>query len=345
MTVVANLFHKHDKDMEKLVIGIDFSKETMNYCCLQGSAVEVRCEGVVENSKAGCREMVRQLRSLLKGLRVTDFLFCGEQTGVYSLEVASYLVSRHYMVWLESPLQIKLSSGIRRQKTDPSDARMIAEYAFRHQDKAKAFKPSSKALAELKVWMKTHEALTKIKVSLQNQINSLPMASKQLKNVLKATTDNLKEVDKKIKETLAQDEDMAENASLAMSVPGISYISAAAIILDTQNFTRFVNPRKYASHTGCVPYKHESGTSVRRRPRVSKASNRNINTLLTQGAVSLMTHNLKTKEYVKKKRMEGKHTGCIINNIRNKMIHRVFAVIRHHRPFDPTFEYGKQMAS
>ncbi len=331
--------------MEKLVIGIDFSKETMNYCCLQGSAVDVRCEGVVENSTAGCREMVRHLRSLVKGLRVTDFLFCGEQTGVYSLVVSSYLASRHYMVWLESPLQIKLSSGIRREKTDPTDARMIAEYAFRHQDKAKAFKPSSKALAELKVWMKAHEALTKMKVALQNQISSLPMAAKPLKSVLKETVDSLKEVDRKIKDILSQDEEIAQNAALAMSVPGISYVSAAAIILDTQNFTRFVSARKYASHAGCVPYRHESGTSVRRRPKVSKASNRNINTLLTQGAVSLMTHNMKTKEYVRKKRMEGKHTGCIINNIRNKMLHRVFAVIRHQTPYNPDFEYAKQMAS
>lgn len=44
---------------------------------------------------------------------------------------------KEIFVWLENPLQIKLSSGIQRSKTDRLDARMIAEYACRHRDKAK----------------------------------------------------------------------------------------------------------------------------------------------------------------------------------------------------------------
>ena len=326
--------------MEKLVIGIDFSKETMNYCCLQGSVTHVVLEGVVENSKEGCKEMVRNLRSLKSGVKVRDFLFCGENTGYYSIAVSDYLTSKGYTIWLENPLQIKLSCGIRRGKTDAADARMIAEYAFRHQDKAVAYNPCSESMQKLKSWLKTHDKLTEMKTSLQNLIKGLPVVPPTLDKTLEEVKKQLKETDRQIKKLLAEEEELSKNASLAISVPGISYVTAAAILVDTQNFTRFTDPRKYASHTGCVPYKRESGTSIHYRPHVSKASNRYINSLLTQGAVSLMTHNEDMKAYASKKRREGKHSGCIINNIRNKIVHRLFAVIRQQKPFDKDYKHS-----
>lgn len=323
--------------MEKLVIGIDFSKETMNFCCLRGSATNIVLEGVVANSQEGCKEMVRSLRSLRSGLKVGDFLFCGENTGCYSLAVAEYLVCKKYLFWLENPLQIKLSSGMRREKTDATDARMIAEYAFRHRDKAKGYDSHSAAILKLKAWLKAHDALTEIKVSLQNRIKTMRLVPYTLKQTLSDVTEQLKESDRKIRELLKTEEEFSMNASLTMSVPGISYISAAAILIDTRNFTRFAGPRQYATHVGCVPHKYDSGTTIHRKPHVSKASNRYINCLLTQGAVSLMTHNKEMREYAAKKTKEGKSNGCIINNIRNKTIHRLFAVIREQKYFESNY--------
>lgn len=329
--------------MAKLVIGIDFSKETMNYCCLCGSVATVVLEGVVENSRKGCQEMVRALRSLQSGLKVGDFLFCGENTGCYSLEVAEYLVSREYPIWLESPLQIKLSSGLRREKTDKADARMIAEYAFRHADKFKPYHPKSEGIRKLNAWLKTHCALTEVKVSLQNQISSMRQyVPPTLEEALEDIKERLKESDREIRELLKKETEFSKNASIAVSVPGISYITAAAILIDTENFKRFTDPRKYASHVGCVPYKYESGTSIYRKPHPSKASNRFINSLLTQGAVSLMTHNKDIKEYAMRKRQEGKHNGCVINNIRNKIIRILFAVIKEQKEFDCDYKCKMQ---
>lgn len=328
--------------MEKLVIGIDFSKETMNFCCLCGSAATILLEGMVANGKEGCKEMIRMLRSLQPGVKVGDFLFCGENTGCYSLEVAEYLISKKYPIWLENPLQIKLSSGMRREKTDAADARMIAEYAFRHSDKFKPYNPQSKGILKLKSWLKAHCVLTEMKVSLQNLIKSMPSVPYTLKQALEDIMKRLKESDKNIRRLLKEETEFSVNASLAMSVPGISYISAAAILVDTRNFMRFTDPRKYASHVGCVPYKYDSGTSIHRKPHLSKASNRFINSLLTQGAVSLMTHNKEIKEYATKKSKEGKNNGCIINNIRNKTIHRLFAIIREQKVFNDGYKCNMQ---
>ena len=296
--------------------------------------MSVLMEGEVENSRQGCGEMTKRLRGLRTGLRSCDFLFCGENTGIYSLETAECLTSRKYFVWLENPLQLKLSSGIRRSKTDTLDARMIAEYAYRHQDKAKRFSPCGESLKKLRELHLTRRKLKDCEVALKNFSGSLPKdslpAAKALRKAMESIKESIRALEKEICGLLMNDPEFKENALLAVTVPGISWVTASAI----RNFTRFNTARQYANHTGCVPHEHDSGTSVHRRPRVSKASNRYVNSLLTQGANSLLTHNPQTREYAQKKRQEGKPHGFIVNNIRNKTIHRLFAVIRNRKPFD-----------
>lgn len=295
--------------------------------------MSVLMEGEVENSRQGCGEMTKRLRGLRTGLRS-----CGENTGIYSLETAECLTSRKYFVWLENPLQLKLSSGIRRSKTDTLDARMIAEYAYRHQDKAKRFSPCGESLKKLRELHLTRRKLKDCEVALKNFSGSLPKdslpAAKALRKAMESIKESIRALEKEICGLLMNDPEFKENALLAVTVPGISWVTASAIILDTRNFTRFNTARQYTNHTGCVPHEHDSGTSVHRRPRVSKASNRYVNSLLTQGANSLLTHNPQTREYAQKKRQEGKPHGFIVNNIRNKTIHRLFAVIRNRKPFD-----------
>ncbi len=283
--------------------------------------------------------MVRNLRALFPKARVRDFLFCGENTGAYSLIVSDYLFSKKYVMWLENPLQIKFSCGMRREKTDKADARMIAEYAFRHQDKVKPYNPQSESIRKLKSWLKTHDALTQAKKSLKNLATCMGTIPSTLRKSIDDLDEQLKQTDKKIRQLLEKEEELALNASLLMSVPGIGIVTTAALLIDTRNFTRFCDPRKYASHTGCIPCRHESGTSIHRKARVSKASNRNVNSLLTEGSVSLMVHNKEMRDYADRKRKEGKNNGCIINNIRNKTIHRVFAVIRKQEPYDKNYKW------
>jgi transposase len=66
-------------------------------------------------------------------------LFCGEHTGLYSLLLSEFLIKKGLFMWLENPLQIKLSTGIKRDKNDRTDSRAIALYAFRFQDKARCY--------------------------------------------------------------------------------------------------------------------------------------------------------------------------------------------------------------
>ena len=184
----------------------------------------------------------------------------------------------------------------------------------------------------------TRRKLKDCEVALKNFSRSLSKeslpAAKTLRKVMESIKESIRALEKEIREKLLHEPEFQENTSLALTVPGISWVTASAIILDTRNFTRFSTARQYANYTDCVPHEHDSGTSVHRKPKVSRTSNRYINSLLTQGANSLLTHTPQTREYAQKKRKEGKPHGFIVNNIRNKTIHRLFAVIRSKDPFD-----------
>jgi hypothetical protein len=58
---------------------------------------------------------------------------------LYSVCLSEFLIRKELFLWLENPLQIKLSSGIKREKNDRTDSREIALYACRYQDKARLY--------------------------------------------------------------------------------------------------------------------------------------------------------------------------------------------------------------
>jgi len=50
-------------------------------------------------------------------------------------------------------------------------------------------------------------------------------------------------------------------------------------------------------------------------------------------ALAALTHDPELKAYYNRKVEEGKHKMLVINNIRNKLIHRVCAVIKRQQPY------------
>ncbi|MEQ9440970.1 MAG: IS110 family transposase [Cyclobacteriaceae bacterium] len=70
------------------------------------------------------------------------------------------------------------------------------------------------------------------------------------------------------------------------SIPGIGFVTAVALILATNNFTAFVDSRKFASYCGVAPFEHTSGSSIRGKTKTSHLANKQIKALLSNGAAT-----------------------------------------------------------
>jgi len=75
--------------------------------------------------------------------------------------------------------------------------------------------------------------------------------------------------------------------------------------------------------------------------RISRLANRDLKVLLTQCAVSAIQHNSELSAYAHRKLTEGKSRRLVINNVRNKLIQRIFAVITSKVPYREN--YSKPM--
>jgi hypothetical protein len=78
-----------------------------------------------------------------------------------------------------------------------------------------------------------------------------------------------------------------------------------------------------------APFASQSGTSLKKAPHVSRLANRKIKALLTQAAIFAIRYDVSTGHYRQRKKDEGKDEWLIINNVRNKLIHRIFAPVRN----------------
>ena len=137
---------------------------------------------------------------------------------------------------------------------------------------------------------------------------------------------------------IESDEALHENYELVSSIKGIALINTVAILVATQNFTRFANSRQFACYSGMAPFGKQSGTSVNAKPRVSRLADKKIKSLLTQAARCAINYDPNIRQYYERKRSEGKDNWLIINNIRNKMIHRIFAIVRNKQLYQVEYK-------
>jgi transposase len=158
---------------------------------------------------------------------------------------------------------------------------------------------------------------------LKHQDTIIKILAQKMKSNLK----QIEEIEIEINGLIGENEAFLKNFNLLMSVRGIGKINAWMTIAYTENFKAFKDARAYAVYVGVVPVEHSSGSSIRGKTRVSHMANKELKQELTQAARSAIQWDEVTKLYALKK-LECKHYMVVLNNIKFKLIMRMFAVIK-----------------
>jgi len=90
---------------------------------------------------------------------------------------------------------------------------------------------------------------------------------------------------------------------------------------------------------------NSSGSSIKRKIRVSSKADKRLKALLSRGVSTLLIHHIQTKQYFERKIAEGKHQNLVRNNIKNKMLHTVFAVVRNATPYDRAYDPSSNLSA
>lgn len=319
----------------KNIIGIDMAKENFELVLLEDGKKILQQQ--VENHPKAIRALFRKNK--------IDFqrtLICMEHTGIYNNHLLSFLHGENALVWLENAMHIKRSLGLIRGKNDKVDAYRIASFAHRHQNQAKLWSPKRDVIETLKLLTGQRARLLKTQRVLSLPIQeakefSLKGQVKMLKDTCKATLKaiklDLQEVNRKIKEVIQSDERLKELFRYVTSVPNIGTVVGTAILVSTNEFKTISDPRKFACHSGVAPFEHTSGSSIRGKTRVSHLADKNLKTLLHIAALGSTSRPGELRNYFERKVAEGKNKMSVLNAIRNKLIHHVFACVRDEKIF------------
>jgi transposase len=109
------------------------------------------------------------------------------------------------------------------------------------------------------------------------------------------------------------------------SIKGIGELSAAVIVSEYGDFSRFPNPNKMLSFAGLEPGYYQSGT-LEHKGRMVKRGSSHLRCALMNCASSIHIHNEVFAEYYRKKRTEGKPYRVAVNHIAKKLVRIIFAL-------------------
>lgn len=327
-----------------LFMGCDIAQEDFTYHLRDRNGLIT--EGTVKNTEKAIAKWLRQLQKEHK-LDLRRIIFCLEHTGIYGLILMRLLHENTLTVCAENATSIKLSLGLQRGKNDKIDAARIAEYAMRYSDKLKPWQPKREVLDNLQLLTNSRSRLLKARKLLTKDIEdskrfrTTPQAQLVEHSVLKtleAIDQDLKQVDADIYKLIRSDESLSRLNRLITSVDNVGIVTSAAILVRTNEFKDYTDPKKFACTSGVAPYEHSSGKSIRGKSRVSHKAHKDLKTLLHMCAVGSISRPGELKEYYDRKVAQGKNKMLVLNAVRNKLIHRIFAVVRNGVMYNKNYQ-------
>ena len=321
-------------------IGIDIGKST-NAICVIDTEENRRLECSIPNTKAGMQTLLDKLNRL-PDFNLATALFCMEHTGIYCRPIVGFFYPLEANLWLQSAVHIKHSLGLKRGKTDKADARLIAKYSIRHQADKRLFALTDNDLAVLRQLAQQRDRLmemTKTFTDLSQDYQAMGLTTELKLHqqtselALVALRKQIALVEKQIDGHIKASSAIKTNMALLMSIPGVGRQTALFMLIFTGNFTRFDDPKKLASYAGVAPFAYESGTSVRGRTAVSQMANMKLKHLLHMAALGAVRSEGEMKQYFERKVASGKRKMSVYNAIRNKLVHRMMAVMARKAPY------------
>lgn len=324
--------------MKKLFVGIDVSKDVFDFCVINEDHQVLVSKGKFPNSIDG----INDLCSFIESFKDYEPWYCLEHTGYYGALLSSEFAKRNLCYSLINPLEIKLSIGIARGKNDTIDAYRIANYGVVNTFKLEKFILPTEHIQKLKALMTIRDGYSKILVQLKNSHKAFLILGETIdlkeqinENELLIKNQELaiKKVEKEMNFIIKSNMELTEKYDKVTKVIGVGPLTAIKCIIETENFTKFVNGRKFSCHCGLAPFEYSSGSSVRGRTRTSVLSNKSLKSIFYKAACTAIQHDPQLKNYYSRKLQEGKHKLSIINAVANKIVLRVFAVVKRNKPF------------
>ena len=318
--------------MSKNILGIDVAKQKIDVALIVEGATRTN---QFDNSLAG----FTLLQAWLESLRLGQVHACLEATGNYGDGLALFLHAAGHFVSVVNPLRLKgyATAQMQRNKTDPADARLIADFCLTQA--LVQWLPPAAQVAELQALTRRLGVLEGMLQMERNRRATAPEKTKpSLARMIAALEQEIAQLKTNIKDHFEQNPALQEQQELLQSIPGIGE-KTARMLLSEIDFARYDSARQVAAYAGVTPQKRQSGTSLK-QTSLSKLGNGRIRKGLYFPAIVAQQHNKIIRDFAARLAQNGKTSMQIICAAMRKLLHIAFGVLKNNSPFNPNLAFS-----
>lgn len=319
-----------------IFIGADISKESVDFLEKKNqNHFHSKCTNHLKPLK-------KHINATIKKHPDANIYLAMENTGRYNWPLYLAIKGLDIKVFVIPALHLKRSMGLTRGKNDKIDAMRIADYLELHHQRLDQWKAPREVISKVTLLLSNRSSTMNMIRQLKCQLNEieylkknagLKITTQSYKGLISKLEQTIKQIEKSIQDIINKDDLLKEAFDLITSVPGVGKVLAWYTLVKTNEFKYIQDPRKLASYAGVVPYEFSSGTSIKKKSRVSFYADKKLKSLLHMGAMRAVQLEGELKSYYNRKVEEGKNKMSVLNAVRNKLIHRIYAVMKNKRAY------------
>jgi transposase len=290
-----------------------------------------------DNDPAGHKKLVR---FLTKGGRSAQVVI--EATGVYSLDLALALHrAPRVEVMVANPRAVAnfAKAYLQRSKTDPLDAEVLLEFARRMP--FSAWVPPEPEHLDLRGISRRIAALVKTLQQEKNRLHAASQSAEMTPLVRRDVEVNIRHLERRIEHlrdqalTLILQHGALNRAfEHLVSIKGIAEASAISILGELVVLPADMTVRQWVAHAGLDPRHVQSGSSIQKPARISKAGNKYLRAALYMPALVAIQHEPNVAAFYDKLLASGKTKMQANIAVMRKLLHAIFGMLKHGADFD-----------
>jgi len=315
-------------------LGIDVSKDKLDIALIRDNQTPL--VATFDNTRKG----FHSLKNFLNKRKITTLHACLEATGHYSDDIALFLHEQGFMVSVVNPARIKsyADSRLRHQKTDTSDAMLIADFCRTQQPDV--WTPPASEIIELQA-LARH--LDNLKTMRQQEINrrkaGIPSSTvlQTLDDHILFLTKQIDDLENQIRDHINRHPQLKHQHDLLKTIPGIGDLTAYKLLAEIRDIHAFQDASQLVAFAGLHPTQRISGTSVKTKPRLSKRGSTHLRVALFFPAMVAKKHNPILAQFARRLAEAGKCKKAVIGAVMRKLLHLVYGILKSGRPFDPHY--------
>jgi transposase len=318
--------------LQKAAIGIDVSKLTLDVALLTANG-KIKSR-VFDNDGPGFRKMLSWAQHTCVDCQLH---FCLEATGSYSEAVAIFLVEAEQFVSVINPARIHyfglaLGTG---NKTDKAAAQLIALYC--QKEAPPLWRMASPAVRRLKALVRLLQDLVEMRTMQLNRLQTPGLdaiVTRIIRKHLRQLEGDIADAQAAIEDHIKNTPSLKEDRDLLVSIPGLGDTLARVIMAELPDVSQFDNAQSVGAYSGMAPSESRSGTSVKKKTRMSKRGNARLRAALYLPAMSAIQHNPIIKTFYERLVGRGMPRMAALGAAMRKLLMLAYGVLKSRKVFD-----------